>query len=1250
MIFLKKYLFLLLAFLALGLSAACYFMANQGSISASDERYLKTVQHRVQQELTQSTEELQQISQQLQQSRDYSFANCEIPTVHPYFIFRHQRLIYWSDHRFIPEVDCLESSSYPYFVSLQQGQFLVNRLRLPGDSIEVFSLVSIYRSYQNENNYLRSTYNPGLFPQAPKQVAAGRSQEPLQNIYAANQVFLFSVSPPEQAAYYAQTAPINTVILGLVSVFMLGLFLISTIRQLQKRRNRELGFMLLLGYLALLRAVMLYFKVPFLLIESAIFKPIFYTSSQVAPSLGDLLLNAICVGILALYLAVSIHRFKLYAWLLHQPEWSKGLVSILLVVLSYFLFYSCFVELSQIYAQSNFTLDITLSITVTSLKITCLLIFVAISTIYFLVLHVLSLLFIRLNKRILPGIGWLVIGSLLAGMFLWLCGFRPDWILILNGLYYLILYRSRFPRVLFAFRYKTSTYLLLGAFICAILSTYVVYKQETLKDVSNKQEFGQQLLSENDELGEFMLQKTQQAIQEDNSIQQTLLTDTLLGRERIQQRVKSAHLDKYFDRYDVEVLSFNAEGLPLDNRQFAPEYLYYQDNYRRPLYKTQYTDLFFINDVNNRFTKQYICFIDIKRGSRPLGHVVLDLKMRKDRLKSSSLDQLAERQFVQAPETSAYSYAVFNKQQHVVSSVGSYNYERRMPTELLETSALYEDGVSHHGYKHIAQRGKNGRLIVVSSLAYPLKNILANFSFQYLTLVLYVLGIILAYAIRHSLSNYRLNYSTKTQILLNLAFFLPLLLIVVITLSAISSNFDANQQNTYINNTKNIASNFLPYIENFLAGKSSKAYMEQEMRKIARGSEIDINLFKPNGQLWTSSQPLLYESGHLSKYINPKAYRHLIDDKENQVLLMESLGTKKYRTAYVSIKSTDRKLLGVLGVPHFDSQAELDRQLIEVISTVLSVFTGLLLVFFFVSYWASTSLTKPLQMITQKIRRTNLDKLNEPLPWGSDDEIGVLIAEYNKMLLKLEENKRALSHSEKQSAWREMAKQVAHEIKNPLTPMKLTLQHLQRTLPKDSQEGRGGIQRTLNSLLDQIDNLSDIATSFSDFAKMPLPKNELFEITTVINKAADLYADDGKISLERSIAPHPVMIVGDRQLIGRILTNLIINGIQSVPIGRKPTIRLKLAVNDGNINIEVSDNGAGIPEAIRTKVFLPNFSTKQGGSGLGLAIAKRGIEHAGGSIWFETVENVGTTFFISIPQTDALSVPPVTNHKRTVKR
>ncbi|MFN4147859.1 MAG: ATP-binding protein, partial [Runella sp.] len=706
-----------------------------------------------------------------------------------------------------------------------------------------------------------------------------------------------------------------------------------------------------------------------------------------------------------------------------------------------------------------------------------------------------------------------------------------------------------------------------------------------------------------------------------------------LSRERIQQKVKSIHLDKYFDKYEIEVRSFRPDGQPLDKFVNKETLQQYTAPYLQNKYATIYPQVYFVNDIINNFKKQYLSLIDIRKDSVLVGWIVLNLLPREDQPKSVYPELLMDKKFIHAPETKQYSYAIYDVSKKLIYSHGSYNYERKMPVAILNDSTLFEEGLTLHEYKHVGSRDKSLRYIVVSSKASPFHTLTSNFSFLYLILVLYIICIIGIYALKYGFRRLKINYTTKIQILLNVAFFLPLILIVLITLSVINANYFSNQETNHLLNTKNVAANFATYLEEHLQGRRSKASMEEELGKIARDANLDINFFANDGYLYTTTRPLIYETQLLSKWLNPEAYIHLLQDRENEVLLNESLGKQQYRTAYVTLRANNSsKPLGVISIPYFDAKPELERQIIEVISTILSVFAFMFLIFLGLSYWASNSLTVPLRLITQKIRRTNLHQLNEPVHWKSDDEIGTLVNSYNQMLKKLEESKVELAKNEKQSAWREMAKQVAHEIKNPLTPMKLIIQQLQRTVVRDlpmPQSER--INRTFDSLIDQIDNISDIATSFSDFAKMPMPKNELFEISSVLNKAADLYADDSKITLKRDIQTRNVNVIGDRQLIGRIITNLIINGIQSVPPHRRPEISLRLRTDEGNVYIEVQDNGNGIPEAIRPKVFLPNFSTKQGGSGLGLAIAKRGIEHAGGNIWFETEENVGTTFYLSLP-------------------
>jgi nitrogen fixation/metabolism regulation signal transduction histidine kinase len=229
------------------------------------------------------------------------------------------------------------------------------------------------------------------------------------------------------------------------------------------------------------------------------------------------------------------------------------------------------------------------------------------------------------------------------------------------------------------------------------------------------------------------------------------------------------------------------------------------------------------------------------------------------------------------------------------------------------------------------------------------------------------------------------------------------------------------------------------------------------------------------------------------------------------------------------------------------------------------------------------------------------------------------------MLGKLEESKLALAESQKESAWKEIARQVAHEIKNPLTPMRLRIQQLMRSTKSDENR-----TKVLNSLIDQIDSLGSIADSFSAFATMPAPKNEIFEVNSIIKSAVEVYqTDDVAIAFKKNV--EEIMVFADPKLFSRALTNIILNAIQAVE-NKKPSIKISVAVKDKSFLISISDNGQGMTEEIKRNVFKPYFSTKSTGSGIGLAVVKKGIENAGGNIWFETKEMEGTTFFIKLPK------------------
>lgn len=299
---------------------------------------------------------------------------------------------------------------------------------------------------------------------------------------------------------------------------------------------------------------------------------------------------------------------------------------------------------------------------------------------------------------------------------------------------------------------------------------------------------------------------------------------------------------------------------------------------------------------------------------------------------------------------------------------------------------------------------------------------------------------------------------------------------------------------------------------------------------------------------------------------------------------------------------------------------------------LMNVYVFLLLITAAISILVANRVADPLVSLVEKLKRTNLSS-NEPLEWNSDDEIGELVNAYNKMIGKLEESALKLKQSEREGAWREMAKQVAHEIKNPLTPMKLHLQHLKRVFEADPEQAKPLLDRVSNTLIEQIDGLSKIATEFSHFAQMPQAENTTFVLNHLLDSVHQLFQKEAPVHtrLTLDMCSEPISVYADRDQLMRVFNNLIKNAMQSIPEDRIGDISIVLKKEEKRAVVKIEDNGEGIPEAMQDRVFQPSFTTKNSGMGLGLAMSKNIVEAANGRIYFETEVGVGTTFVVELP-------------------
>lgn len=304
-------------------------------------------------------------------------------------------------------------------------------------------------------------------------------------------------------------------------------------------------------------------------------------------------------------------------------------------------------------------------------------------------------------------------------------------------------------------------------------------------------------------------------------------------------------------------------------------------------------------------------------------------------------------------------------------------------------------------------------------------------------------------------------------------------------------------------------------------------------------------------------------------------------------------------------------------------------------SALLNVYVFLLLAALAVAVAVGNSITRPLQTISLKLQALQLGR-NEPLEWSGQDEIGELVAAYNRMITEVEKSAELLRRSEREEAWQEMARQVAHEIKNPLTPMKLSVQHLIRAYQNAPEQAALLVQRVGHTLLEQIDTLTRIAGEFSHFARLPEPELTWLDWRENVQAAVDLFQagqEHPDVALELDMPAEPVWVHADRNQLTRVLNNLLKNALQAIPEDRAGLIRIQLSLLEGGKEalLMVKDNGQGIPADIQGKVFSPNFTTRSSGMGLGLAICKNMVEAAGGKIWFDTQTGEGTVFWVALP-------------------
>jgi signal transduction histidine kinase len=564
----------------------------------------------------------------------------------------------------------------------------------------------------------------------------------------------------------------------------------------------------------------------------------------------------------------------------------------------------------------------------------------------------------------------------------------------------------------------------------------------------------------------------------------------------------------------------------------------------------------------------------------------------------------------------------------LIHQTGAYNY----PT-LLKTFAKYSakrEQFELNGFSHVIVQKHTGSAIIISSMSSSWFTNITSFAFMFVFWGILLLGNnIFKTVFQNKVVQWSLSFKVQLAFLLILT--LSLFLYGLGSSLFIGQQFDNFSQQALREKLAAVQAELKAQtiaLDTLDAGLISKP-LESKLARLSSVFKTDIFVYDSDGFLIASSRPKLFAYGLIGEHMNSKAMDALIGKNQSYFSHQDQIGKLTYRSAYLPIMNHSRKQIGFVNLQLFGQQEAYEQQIENFFKATINVFILLLAISVFIALVVSNWLIGPLQVVARSVRNLELGKNNQKISYQNDDEIGALVKAYNDKLAELEQAAKQIVRSERESAWRDLAQQIAHEIKNPLTPMKLNIQHLLRKMESKDANAQQLAQESLPNLIEQIDALARMANEFARFAKLPEPQFERIELNSFIAQTVVLFDKENElIAFERS--EDNFWILADKDMLHQVFHNLLLNAQQAIDLSKTPRIEVRVSQKNQRVEIEIKDNGIGISSEQQSRIFTPYFTTKSSGSGIGLSVVRQIIEKHNGTIRFKSQLKKGTSFFIEL--------------------
>lgn len=1246
-ILLKKYSLLILSVL-LFLFAFIYGKINNSRSSVAKEvRSAEKYIHQQQKDFDNFLKDTSRVNKLLDQNE--TLEEFKVFASKPYGIFLYTEnkdgissMKFWNDQLISPSTDLLAAEDGEYFSKQSNGWYFTIKKTLSDDSIAgkliTYAMIPVFSDF-----FIITDYLPQEFvydKSAGKRVQFSDSETKFPVKSDSGQILFYLKK--KASGSVTQSSPV-TIFLKLSAIFILFLFIHLQAESVSKRKGPWKAIAFLAFVLLLMRLLTYYFPLIINQREFELFNPVIYGSNFIQRSLGDLLVNSVLFSWIILFAWSRLEKMNYSVKTFSTvKKWGIGILSI------YFLFFSTLIlagVIRSLVADSKISFDVT---DFFSLNVY--------TVIGFVVLAFLSLSYYYLSRILFSYIFSLFAGkniqiyfaiSVAALAFFSLRPGHPDILFHMLVLCWLLLYTwmaNQNELVIKQVRINVAG-ILFWIFVFSVSISVIMLAENKKVEWEKRKRLADKLVMQTDPSSERLMSIAIQYIDNDflsdnfsrfnNEDQGKLLRDSIINDNY------SGYLNKYdtrlyiYDKNDKGI--FNEDPISYEalntilNVQSKPvesiDGLYY--------YETS-------NDRFNYITRRYVR----DTANNKLGSFFI-VSNPKNFIRDEMFPELFRQFKRKEPENSPiYSFAVYVNR-ILISPPGNYPF----------AIWLNADEIPNEGFHHRTQRDfdelwyrtGNEKVVIIARKQETLIETITLFSYifcSFLFLVAFVrlLSFLLKTTFNRKQFRKILQLNIRTQVHSTIIFISILSFVIIgfATISFFISRYNRNNSDKLSRTMKIMVNEMQKKLSDQstfddvikIYDSVSNTGLQKLVNEVSDIHGVDVNVYDLEGNLQVSTEANVYSKGVLSKKMDPSAFYHLSRLRQVQHAQEEKIGNFTFLSIYSPVRDESGKVYAYINIPYFTSKPELRKEISNFLVTIINLNAFIFLIAGLIALFITNRITSSFSLISDKMKEVNLGKMNEQITWNREDEIGVLVKEYNKMVTKLGESATALAKSEREGAWREMARQVAHEIKNPLTPMKLSIQYLQNAINNNQANVKELSGNVANTLVEQIDHLSKIAADFSQFANIGNTHVELFDLHEVIGSLKDLYQHNPKISIVWLPVNEQVIIKADKTQMNRLFTNLLANAVEACHNKEKCEIVIDEWVNDNKIRISIKDNGEGIPNEMQENIFIPNFTTKSSGTGLGLAMCKGIVEQAKGKIWFETQQGKGTTFFIELILSD----------------